>query len=513
MKIITFRLPFNHSAEDYEKALSRRGLGKGQASYLIKRSLDARQKYKIVFEYMVGIGVSEPLPQITPLKTSSSLKPVIVGAGPAGLFTALRLLEHGIPSIVVEQGESIKERSKTIARFIREGVLDEHSNISFGAGGAGTFSDGKLMTRIRSSYIPYFMDALIRFGALEEIRYLHNPHLGTNKMRAIIQALIQYLEQNGVEFHFKTLMQGLRTSEENGKRKIGGIVTSGGEISTSALFLACGHSARPLYRLLREEGFALQFKPFAVGLRMEHPAEIIDQIQFGPQAGHPVLGHAEYKLAYTWKEKNRGVYSFCMCPGGYVLNATTSHGGVVSNGMSNWKRSGKYSNAAVVVSVSENNIPGEDVFKGIDFQDSLEKAFARSVNRENSSHCLPAMRMLDFIRNKPSSSLPKSSALCPVAAYPLYTLFPEEMTQSLQSGFKIFSDKMKGLMSPEALLLGVESRTSSPLRILRDENTLESLTVSGVYPLGEGAGYAGGITSSAVDGVLAADTFRKKMEA
>ena len=513
MKIINFRLPFNHSSEDYEKALSRLGLGRGQASYLIKRSLDARQKHKIVFEYMVGIGASEPLPQITPLRTSLPFKPVIVGAGPAGLFTALRLLEHGLPSIVVEQGEPVKERSKTVARFIREGVLNEHSNISFGAGGAGTFSDGKLMTRIRSPYIPYFMDSLIRFGALEEIRYLHNPHLGTNKMRTIIQTLIQYLEQNGVAFHFNTLLQGLHTCEENGKRKICGLVTTAGEIKTSALFLACGHSARPLYRLLQQEGFALQYKPFAVGLRMEHPAALIDQIQFGSQAGHPVLGHAEYKLAYTWKEKNRGVYSFCMCPGGYILNAATSHGGVVSNGMSNWKRSGKYSNAAIVVSVSEKDIPGEDVFKGIDFQNSLEQAFAGAVNKEHSSHCLPAMRMLDFIRSKPSSSLPTSSALCPVAAYPLYKLFPEEITQSLQSGFKIFSDKMKGLMSSEALLLGVESRTSSPLRILRDENTLESLSVSGVYPLGEGAGYAGGITSSAVDGVLAADTFRKKIEA
>lgn len=501
------RLPFDHPPEALERAVAE--LAPGARWRLLRKSLDARRKDRIVWVYAVGLPDDEDERREPPApRRAPDPRPVVVGAGPGGLFAALRLAEAGVPPLLLEQGEAMPERVVTMARFMRSGELDPRSNLGFGAGGAGAYSDGKLMTRIRSPHIPEIMETLVRFGAPEEIRWLANPHLGSSRIRRAIHLLIQELADLGVEVRFRTRVASFTVADG---RVAGVVLEDGSELSASAVLLAGGHSARELYRELERLGVAMELKEFAVGARLEHPAAAIDRIQLGPHAGHPSLGAASYRLAHTWQladDAQRALYSFCMCPGGYVLNAATEPDGVVSNGMSNHGHRGRFSNAAMVVNVAANDLPADGgLLRGMIWQRGLETTAAAAANPAGGCHALPAQRLVDFLAGRPSDTLPECSSPNPVVAAPLHELLPAFVVDGMATGLAVFERRMRGLISPDALLVGVETRTSAPVRILRDETTRQSPTAAGLYPIGEGAGYAGGITSAAADGMASADAY------
>ncbi|MAT39369.1 MAG: hypothetical protein CL946_07170, partial [Ectothiorhodospiraceae bacterium] len=405
----------------------------------------------------------------------------------------------------------MRRRIKDMARFMKQGELEPYSNICFGAGGAGTYSDGKLITRIRSPYIGYIMAQFVKYGAPESIRYLYNPHLGSNKIRHCITAMLGAMEDEGVDIRYNTRLIDF---EIGGDGSISRIETSQGTLAEPlALFLATGHSAREVYAMLRSRGIPMEAKEFAMGVRVEHRAEFINQVQYGPHYRERYEGieTAQYKLAKTWKDENRAVYSFCMCPGGYVLNASTDTSGVVTNGMSNYLKSGKYSNAAVVVNTSQDDL-NRAGYSGVDgglaMQRELEERFRASVNEAGKCNTVPAQRLTDFLGGSASKSLGGGSCLNPFAPAAMHELFPVFMLKALRRGFEQFDRKMRGFAGdPEALVYGIESRTSAPYRILRDPERLTSPVCPQLYPAGEGAGFAGGITSAAVDGIRCAEAW------
>lgn len=499
------RLPFDHPADALERAVAGLGVPPSTPWRLLRKSLDARRKDRIVWVYAVGIPECEDQrPLVMTRRRAQDPRPVVVGAGPGGLFAAYRLALAGVPPLLLEQGDAMPERVLRMARFMRHGELDPRSNLGFGAGGAGAYSDGKLMTRIRSPHIPFIMDTLIRFGAPEEIRSLANPHLGSSRIRRAIHLMIQELEAMGVEIRFRTQVASLHIVDG---RAAGVTLENGARVEASAVLLAGGHSARDLYRELERIGIPMEPKDFAVGLRIEHPAAVIDRIQLGPHAGHPALGAATYRLAHTWELETgpRALYTFCMCPGGYVLNAATEVDGVVSNGMSNYGHRGQFSNAAMVVNVTQDDLPGTDLLRGMAWQRGLETAAAATVNPNGGCHAMPGQRLVDFLAGRPSDDLPPTSSPNPVRPALLHELLPPFVVDGIATGLETFNRRMRGLICPEALLVGVESRTSAPVRILRDDTSRQSPTAAGLYPIGEGAGYAGGITSAAADGVASAD--------
>jgi uncharacterized FAD-dependent dehydrogenase len=388
-----------------------------------------------------------------------------------------------------------------IAKFWRHGELDPFNNVGFGEGGAGLFSDGKLITRIKSEHIPYVMQRLVQFGAPAEIEYLSNPHVGSDRIRRVIPRLREWLAANGCEIRFETKVVELVT---RGNSVVGVRCEDGKLIDCERLILACGHSSEAMFKHLHDLGVFLEGKSFALGLRVEHPQEYINRIQFREHASHPKLGAANYKLAYHDKRDDTGVYSFCMCPGGYVLSSATEPGGVVSNGMSNFNRGSRFANAALVVSVShEENFSG-DLFGGLKFRKSLEAAGLEQVLRAGGSRELPAQRLVDFMNGEAGPALDTS---CPsgVVATRLDELFDASFKKHFIDGVQKFNREMEGFIHENALLHGVESRTSCPLRITRDPVTFQSVSHSGLYPAGEGAGYAGGITSAACDGIRIAE--------
>jgi uncharacterized FAD-dependent dehydrogenase len=356
------------------------------------------------------------------------------------------------------------------------------------------------------------MGTFVRFGAPEEIRWLANPHLGSSRIRRVIHRLIGELVELGVEVRFGTRVASFALTDG---RVTGVVLENGAELETSAVLLAGGHSARELYRELARVGVAMELKEFAVGARLEHPAAAIDRIQLGRFAGHPGLGAASYRLAHTWElgdNRARALYSFCMCPGGYVLNAATEPDGVVSNGMSNHGHRGRFSNAAMVVNVASGDLPADGgLLRGMVWQRGLETAAARAANPAGGCHALPGQRLVDFLAHRPSASLPECSSPSPVVSAPLHELLPVFVVDGMATGLEVFDRRMRGLVSPDALLIGVETRTSAPVRILRDERTRQSPTAAGLYPIGEGAGYAGGITSAAADGLASADAYLRTL--
>ena len=473
---------------------------------ILKQSVDARRSrppHFVMSVEVAGSGESLMDQDTTPEKKirTPHEKPIVIGTGPAGLFAALRLAERGLPCVIVERGSRAEERIRGINRFWRYGELDPNNNVCFGEGGAGLYSDGKLITRIKSPYIPYVLQKLVEFGAPPEIRYQSNPHVGSDKIRRLIPRLRERLKFLGCEFFFEsTLTQFLLERDQI----VGIEVNHKTQIRSPFVVLATGHSAQDVYELCRHQGVSLEGKSFAMGLRIEHPQAKINRIQYREQHLHPKLGSANYRLADHNHQTGIGVYSFCMCPGGYVLSSGTEADGVVCNGMSNFRRNSPFANSAIVVSIDHHKNFGTDTWGGLKLRRQLEKAAYREVLAAGGHKELPAQGVLDFLSQRPSKNLATSSP-SGVKAVRLDQILPKEMTDSLQKSLQKFNDHLEGFIDRDAVFHGVESRTSSPLRIPRDPVTLQSISHRGLYPCGEGAGYAGGITSAACDGARIAE--------
>lgn len=482
-----------------------------QSYRILRKSVDARGRAPHWVYSVETYGPGEIPPQevhtVEKKRFPTSLEPVlIIGAGPAGLFAALRLTERGIPCKLFERGSEAKERMRAIAAYWRYGELNPESNVCFGEGGAGLYSDGKLITRIKSPHIPYVLNRLVKFGAPEEIEYLANPHVGSDKIRKVIPPMREYLKSQGVEMFFDTRVESLIYE---GSKVTGLRTASGKTVIGSSVILATGHSATDVINHLSENGVAMEGKSFAVGLRIEHPQKDIDHIQYKGYAGHPSLGAANYKLADHDERTGIGVYSFCMCPGGYVISSGTDPDSIVSNGMSNYSRSSPFANAAVVVSIDHDKHFGKDLFGGMKFRRELELAARSLVNAEKGKQQFPGQRVVDFMEGRKSELLPTSSPSGAVSTK-LDSLFTREIYKRLSRSLESFQRKMPGFLSPRAQFFGVESRTSCPIRVIRHPETYESISHERLYPTGEGAGYAGGITSAAVDGVRVAEAICQK---
>lgn len=497
--------------EDLEEAL--KWLMPDSSGYhILRKSVDARQRHNPHFVYSVRMYAPEEIPDHSPIvleKCRYKGDPVlIIGAGPAGLFAAIRLLERGIPVRLFERGSTAEKRILGINRFWRYGELDPNNNVCFGEGGAGLYSDGKLITRIKSPYIPYVMQRLVQFGAPKEIEYLSNPHVGSDKIRRVIPKIRQYIQQLGGIIHFDTCVTQLLFSSD---RQIIGIQTEHKEIfNSSKVILSTGHSAEDIFDHLFDSGVMMEGKSFAIGLRIEHPQSAIDKIQFRQHAGHPKLGAANYKLTHHHSQDDLGVYSFCMCPGGYVLSSGTEANGLVCNGMSNYKRNSPFANSAIVITVDHQKSFANQLFGGLKFRRTLEQRAYQQVLSAGGQRQLPVQKVTDFLDQKQGHAI-ESSSPSGVVATALHQLLPKEVYHHLVEGLHAFDRKMKGFISHSAQFHGIESRTSCPLRVSRHKETLESLSHPGLFPCGEGAGYAGGITSAACDGIRVAESIFNRL--
>lgn len=428
---------------------------------------------------------------------SKSERVVIVGAGPCGLFAALKLLEYGLKPIIVERGKPVEERKKDIALIARNEELNEESNWCFGEGGAGTFSDGKLYTRSnKRGNIGEVLETFVEFGADEDISIDAHAHIGTDKLSRIIKNIRNKITECGGEYHFNSKVVDLLVRDGS----VYGVKTADGStLEGKAVILACGHSARDVYKLFSEKSWLIESKPFAMGVRVEHAQEFINRTQYHTDKYSRLLPAATYSLAHNIGD--RGVFSFCMCPGGMVIPSSTERGCLVVNGMSSSLRNSPYANSGIVVSVSEKDVPEYMHYGALSLMRFQEKC---EQNMYSDRQVAPAQRISDFVAGKVSSSLCNSSYPAGLRSADMSDLLPKFISDSLRQGFVAFDKKMKGFVTNDALMIGLESRTSSPVRIPRDKDSLQHLQLKNLYPCGEGAGYAGGITSSAMDGINAA---------
>ena len=480
---------------------------------LLKRSLDAR-RHPLKSNLRVAIFDTQSdfhkgFPPELSLKSLSSTAPtvIIVGAGPAGLFAALRLISLGVKPIIFERGQSVRTRRRSLAALNRSGIVDRDSNYCFGEGGAGTYSDGKLYTRSKKrGAVRAVLQILVDHGAPAEILFEAQPHIGTNRLPKVIEAMRDTIIARGGEVHFGSKVVDLITDVTSGTRTLQGIILSNGEerLATAGVILATGHSARDVFELLHRSEIDVEAKPFALGVRVEHPQELIDQIQYHGQRP-PQLGSAAYKL--VTQADQRGVFSFCMCPGGIIAPAATAPGEIVVNGWSPYKRNGKFANSGIVVTVGEDDFSQhstlQDPLAGLRYQSQIErKAFTVAGSK---GLIAPAQRLSDFIRRRPSASLPSCSYVPGLASVALNEVLPADVERRLITGFKHFGERLNGYLHPDAVVVGVESRTSSPVRIPRDQETLQHPKLARLFPCGEGAGYAGGIVSAALDGFRCAE--------
>ena len=432
---------------------------------------------------------------------------IIVGAGPAGLFAAMRLIELGIKPVIIERGKIVEERKKDIAAINRQRIVDPDSNYCFGEGGAGTFSDGKLYTRsTKRGDVNRILHILQSHGATDDILIDSHPHIGTDKLPQIISEMRNTIFNNGGEFHFGHRINKIIVSD--GKAQ-GVITTEGFKFDGSAVILATGHSARDVYQMLFENNILIEAKPFAIGVRVEHPQSLIDSIQYHTPERNQYLPASTYTL--TCQAGGRGVFSFCMCPGGAIVTASTAPEELVLNGMSNSQRNQPFANSGIVVTVNEKDFKEfakDGPLAGLKFQEAIERNAFQAGGADLTA---PAQLMTDFLNNKLSSKLNETSYFPGIKSTPLNELLPAPITISLKEAFGVFNNKMKGFTSNEATLIGVETRTSSPVRIPRDAETLEHAQLANFYPCGEGSGYAGGIVSSAIDGERCAEMVAKKI--
>lgn len=470
---------------------------------IIKRSVDAR-KSAIKINLSFEVYVNEDIPQKRELfyKKADQKKPVIIiGAGPAGLFAALRLLEDGFKPIILERGKCVEKRKHDIAALYRNRILNEDSNYCFGEGGAGTYSDGKLFTRSsKRGDVGKILNIFNQHGAIDEILFETHAHIGTDKLPAIIASMRNKIINCGGEIHFETKVCDLKI-DRNSITEIK--AENGSTFQGLAVILATGHSADDIYNLLNDKKIHLESKPFALGLRVEHPQELIDKIQYHSANMRKYLPASSYTLVE--QVDGRGVFSFCMCPGGSVVPALTSNGALVLNGMSSSLRNLNHANSGIVVTVDESDFETYKQFgplKGLMFRNEIEKtAFIAG----GSDFSAPAQIMTDFCKNKLSAILQKTSYIPGIKSVPLNEILPANISSSLKKAFLLFDRKMKGFFTNESMLLGVESRTSSPVRVPRNKETLNHVQIQNLYPCGEGAGYSGGIVSSAIDGERCAE--------
>ncbi len=427
-------------------------------------------------------------------------KPVIVGFGPAGMFAGLLLAQNGYEPIIIERGEDVDRRVESVNNFWKNGILNEKSNVQFGEGGAGTFSDGKLTTRINDPLCEYVLKEFVRFGAPDEILKKAKPHIGTDNLRNVIKEIKNEIIRLGGTVLTSTQMTDMII--KNGQ--LDGLVAGANSLPCQALVLAIGHSARDTFNLLFEKNIAVETKPFSIGVRIEHLQSDIDAGLYGKYAGHPMLPKGEYQLSL--RNNDRAVYTFCMCPGGFVVPSSSEKGSVVTNGMSEFLRDGKNANSALVVSVSQNDF-GNNPWDAIEFQRKYEQlAFLAG----GKNYCAPAQTVGDFLNKKEGLNIGRvnPSYSLGVKSCDFNSIFSKPISDMLELGLNDFGRKIRGFNAPDAVLTGIETRTSSPIRILRDADH-QSISVKGIYPCGEGAGYAGGITSAAVDGVKTAISIMK----
>lgn len=528
IRLTACKLPVNHTMQELA-ALIKKRLDIKTADYqyrIVKRSVDARQKPLIFYLYTIDVDApviekrlsKRRLPKDVQILANMGYRlpqsgeevlrhrPIIVGTGPAGLFCGYLLAYLGYRPLMIERGEAVETRKRSVEHFWKTGELDPASNVQFGEGGAGTFSDGKLNTLTKDHHgrSRYVLETFVRFGAPEEILYDYKPHIGTDRLQQVIPNMRRQMQEWGAEFHFSTCLTGISVAHDR-ITDVTVICDNEAEtITADVLVLAPGHSARDTFRMLADVGLPMEAKAFAVGFRVEHPQCLINQSQYGVDE-HPVLGAAPYKLTYRREDEKRGVYSFCMCPGGYVVNASSQSGRLVVNGMSYYDRAGVNANSAIITSVSTADFGADDALAGVRYQEQLEeRAFALAQG------AIPVQYFKDFCQNNISqleeAALPqmkgeyRSAAVC--------SLLPDSLNRGIIAAMHHFGKQIPGFDHDLAIFSGIESRTSSPLRLLRNEQFESS--VHGLFPCGEGAGYAGGIMSAAIDGLKVAETIIHK---
>ncbi len=532
IRVTELALPLDHPESALREAILQRLQLRNdelQQFTVFKRSYDARKKNsEIKFVYIIDLAVQDeaavlarfaddthvrPAPDtayypVAQAPAGFSERPIVVGLGPCGLFAALLLAQMGFRPIVLERGKDVRRRTKDAWALWRNKQLSPESNVQFGEGGAGLFSDGKLYSQIKDPkfYGRKVMAEFVKAGAPEEILYVSKPHIGTFRLTGVVSRMREEIISLGGEIRFEQKVTDLLL--EDGQVR-GVELASGEQLESRHVVMALGHSARDSFRMLHQRGVFLEAKPFAIGFRIEHPQGLIDRARLGKYAGHPSLGAADYKLVYHAKN-GRAVYSFCMCPGGTVVAATSEPGRVVTNGMSQYSRNERNANAGIVVNIDpEQDFPG-DALAGVVLQEQLE---SKAYELGGSDYCAPAQLVGDFIAGKPSEKLGKvePSYKPGVLLGDLASALPDYAIEAIREALPAFGRQIRGFDRADALLTGIETRTSSPVRITRDRETLQSLNTRGLYPGGEGAGYAGGILSAGVDGIKVAEAVAKAM--
>ena len=535
LRLTEIKLPLDHAPEAIEKAvLTKLGITKRdlRSIHMFKRGNDARKKHAIQLVYTLDVEVTNESALLKKLANDKNVKPtpnmeyqfvgtapanlksrpIVIGAGPCGLFAALILAQMGFKPIILERGKVVRERTKDTWGLWRKSVLNPESNVQFGEGGAGTFSDGKLYSQIKD---PRFLGRkvlteFVKAQAPEDILYEAHPHIGTFRLVKMVENMRATIESLGGEYRFQHRVVDLDIEAEGDARRIRGVLLENGEhLAADHVVLAVGHSARDMFQVLVNRGVYVQAKPFSIGVRIEHPQSLIDTARYGACAGNPILGAADYKLVHHAKN-GRDVYSFCMCPGGTVVAATSEERRVVTNGMSQYSRAERNANAGMVVGISPEKDYPQGPLAGIDFQRHWESA---AFVAGGETYAAPAQRVGDFLAGRASTSL---GSVIPsykpgVTPTDLSLCLPEFAVAAMREALPAFGRQIKGYDMADAVMTGVETRTSSPIRITRDDDTFQSLNTRGLFPAGEGAGYAGGILSAGVDGIKVAEAVAKSM--